>query len=340
MNSRTLVSFLLCIVFSYATAMSSEVAAARKPAGWHSGVGTSFLPDARLAGEAAAAAARAALGDVEPKFVMVMAARPLVTDELIAGVATHFPVELIFGSEVTSVWTPDGNNANSKTLDTVTGVGVWAVGGDVDIMVAGVSTGDWDEASEEVLTYYQAGLELAALVRPAFEESTRPGRLLLTWGDQFTGSNKAYARGLNEGLGAIWPIVGGAAGGADAKVISRGEIGTGLNIGVVLAGDFKIGQAKRTGPHTPKTTELAFEDALRQGDGEEPFFGLLFNCRRRRVGMMNEGGLAEEQELAKKYLAKGDFFGFYAPGEIGSASSGEPAEGVGFSVTMALLFAL
>lgn len=336
----TLFSFLLFLCVSMPI-LSGEpegaAASVRKPAGWYSGVGASGLSDPAEAGSAAALEAKEALGGVPAKFVMVVSARPLMGKALLDGVKQHFPAEVIYGGEVTCPWTPEGNYPDSTTLDVEVGVGVWAVGGDVEIVAASAVT-DGDDDEEDA--YYQAGVDLAGVLREPVEQCARPGKLVFTWGDQYTGSNKAFARGLNDGFGATYPIVGGAAGSAEAKVVVKGELSTGINVGVLLAGDFAIGMSKNTGPHMPRTADLTAREALSQGGGESPFFGLLFNCRRRRVGMMKEGTLREEHATILKYFPGGEFFGFYGPGEIGPAGVGEASEGVGFSVVAALLFAL
>lgn len=338
MNVRTVLFSFLFFLFVFQSAPAEGGGdTVKKPADWHSGVGVSDLPDSMAAGDTAAYEAKNGLAGVPAKFVMIVAAKALVNEALLDGVKNHFPADIIYGCEVTSPLTHAGNQADSKTLDVEKGVAVWALGGDVDITVASAHTdGDGDE--EDV--YYQAGTTLAGKLREAMETSKRPGKFLFTWGDQFTGSNKAFARGLNDGFGATYPIVGAAAGGAEAKVIFEGKIESGINGGAIIAGDFLIAMAKRTGPHTPKTAEQTLSEALKQGDGAEPFFGLVFNCRRRRIGMMNEKRLAEEHATILKFFPGKEFFGYYGPGEIGPSGIGEPSEGVGFSVVAALLFAL
>lgn len=337
MNFKTILFLCLsCFLPSYALLAADDVMP-KKPSNWHSGIGVSYLANEQDAGEAAASEAKEMLDGVAAKFVMILAAKPMLTEGLLDGVKMHFPAEIIYGGEVTSTLTPKGNQPESKTLDVERGVAVWALGGDVDIQVAHVST---NLEEDEKDAYYHAGLELAGKLRDTMESNPRQGKIIFTWGDQYTGSNKAFARGLNDGFGKTYPIVGAASGGAEANIIIEGEIGKGINGGVMIAGDFKLGMAKHTGPHTPATADKTLTEALEQGDGEAPFFGLVFNCRRRRIGMMNEGRLAEEHTTIMKYFPGEEFFGFYGPGEIGPAGKCQPSEGVGFSVVAALFFAL
>lgn len=302
----------------------------RTPVNWFSGVGVS----AEAADEAASQAKERLNGNAA-KLVMVAVAEPQVTPELIEGIKKHFPANVIYGCQVTSPLTARNNFPDVDTLDIPAGVAVWAIGGDVDVVVAEVST----KATDSDDVYYNAGMQLAGLLREAIENAERPGRLIITWGDQYNGSNVDFAEGMNDGFDAVWPIVGAAAGNITAKVIVRGEIVTGVNVGVLLAGEFKIGQAMNGGTHTPETADKTLAQAVEQGDGEEPFFALVFNCRRRQ-GMMERNQLGEELEAIKKRLPGVDFFGFYGPGEIGAPKFGEPAKGAGFTVVTAVLFAL
>lgn len=332
-------TILFLLLFSFLSARATaDGGEGKKPEGWRSGIGSSALENPARAGEEAARKAKEGLGDVPAKFVMVAAAEPLVTGELLDGVKKHFPADLIYGCEAASPWTPDGNYPDSRSIDSPLGVGVWALGGDTDIEIATVSTAGSSGAEDD--PYFYAGLDLAWLLQDFLESNKRPGKLILTWGDQFTGSNKDFARGMNEGFWNTWPIIGAAAGNAEAKVVVRGEIVHGMNVGVVLAGDFKVGMSLRRGVHLPQTAGLAVEDALKSGEGEEPFFGLVFNCRRRRFNMIENKLLAEEHAAVAKQLPKDGFFGFYGPGEIGATETGKPAEGIGFSVVTALLFPL
>lgn len=328
---RCLLIALLCSLLPSVSTYAGE--AGKTPAGWHSGVGASALADPAEAGAAAAEEAKAGLGDVPAQFVMVVAAGPQLTAELVEGVKKHFPAGVIYGGQVTSPLTAHGNYPDAPALDIEAGVAVWALGGDVEVEVAHIAT---DSESDDA--YYEAGVGLAEALRGAIEASDRPGKLVFTWGDQYNGPNKDFASGLNDGFGDVWPIVGAASGNNAAKEIIQGEIVSGVNAGVLIAGNFSLGLAMNGGTHTPETAEKTLAEAIAQGEGAEPFFALVFNCRRRRQGMMERGQLTEELATIKNNLPGVDFFGFYGPGEIGSTKFGEASVGNGFTVVAAVFF--
>ncbi len=331
---RTVLSMLIvcCMTVGYAAmVIAGETKAG--PEGWHSGIGTSSLEDAYEAGEEAARKAKSALGGVEAKIVVVAAAINLTRPEVVEGVASQFPKDIIYGCQVASPLTVDGNYPDFQTIDSPLGVAVWALGGDVDV-TPGVQATDPDAEDP----YYEAGISLGEYFKPLFEKSTRPGNIMVTFGDQYNGSNKDFAAGLNDGLDATYAIIGAAAGNITSKVIVKGEIVTGVNVGLLLSGDFKLGMAMNGGTHTPETADKTLKEALAQGDGEDPFFALIFNCRRRRQGMIEAGQLGDEHQRIKENLKNIEFFGFYGPGEIGTKKTGEASEGVGFTVVTAVFF--
>lgn len=313
-------------------AIGCSALAGEKP-GWHSGVGVSGLEDPAAAGDAAARQAKAKLEGVAAKFVMVAAAEPQVTPELVGAVAGHFDARIIYGCQVASPLTWETNFPDASTLDIGAGVAVWALGGDVDVTAVVVETNPEDDDG-----YYTAGAELGARLKGAVEASARPGNLILTFGDQYNGSNKDLAAGFNDGLDEYYPIIGAAAGNIAAKVIVGGEIRTGVNVAALLAGNYRLGMAMNGGTHTPETADKTLREAMQMAEGDDPFFAFVFNCRRRRQGMIERNQLGEELAVIKERLPGIDFFGFYGPGEIGTKEFGKPSEGVGFTVVTAVFF--
>lgn len=327
--NRTVAAAVLCLL-----ALSRAVWCVDPPAGWRFGLGGSSLADAGAAGEEAAGMARRALGQIPAKLVVVVSAQPLMTPELIAGVTKHFDRAIVYGCEATSPLTPFGNFPDSPTMDSPVGTAVWALGGDVDVVPETVATPvDDDDA------YRNAGMAMGEKLRPEVERSRRPGKFILTFGDQYNGSNKDFAFGLNDALGENHPIVGGAAGNNLAKVVVAGDIVAGVNVGLLIAGDFGIGLALNGGAHTPAIADRTLAEAIADAGGD-PFFALVFNCRRRRQGMSERKQLAEELDVIRKRLDGVPFFGFYGPGEIGAKKVGSPAEGAGFTVVAAVLVPL
>ena len=315
------------------------------PGGWRVGVGTSLAKDAGEAGEAAAAEARKQYGDGDVKLVLVFAVRPQVTPELVASVARHFPRELIYGGEAVAPLTPETNLPDAKNLDSEEGVGILAIGGDVTLTIATDTVGDDageteadDDDDVTFASYLESGRRLGGALAPAMKNCALPGKLILTHGDQYNGSNSAFAKGMQDALGGPMPLVGGAAWNQTGKEIVAGEIRQRMNFAVLFCGDFRVGQSLMGGTHTPEVAGKVLDAASEAGDGEKPFFGFVFNCRRRRTGMIERGQLAEELSVIQRHFAGIPFFGAYGPGEIGVRNPGEAAVGTGFSVSAALLF--
>jgi small ligand-binding sensory domain FIST len=265
--------------------------------------------------------------------VFVGAAEPQITPELIEGVKKHFPVDVIYGCQTTSPLVAESNFPDVPTIDIPAGVMVWALGGDIDLEVFTVST-----SRDSDFPYEDAGVELGQAIKPYVEGLRRPGKMIFTFGDQYNGSNKDFVVGLNNGLGKTCAIVGAAAGNQTAKEIVRGEIVVSTNVAVAIGGPFRLGQALQGGTHSPETADTVMGDAVSQGGGQSPFFAMIFNCRRRRQGMIERGQLAEELDRIRSRLPGVEFFGFYGPGEVGSEKPGDPAKGVGFTVTTAVFF--
>jgi hypothetical protein len=325
-----MVGLVLAIVLPVAAAGT-----VKSPPDWISGMGMSMQADPAKAGEEAAKEAFGELNGKTAKLVIVFAAEPQVTPELVAGIAKVFPKELIYGCQVTSPLIKESNFADSPSLDIPIGLTVWALGGDMELAISQAKTDpDGDDS------YFDAGFAIGEELKPAIEASKKAGKVILTFGDQFNGSNKDFASGLNSGLDAIYPIIGGAAGNTTAKVIAAGVIETGLNVAILIADDFRLGLSSNGGTHSPETTEKTILEALAPGDGAEPFFTFVVSCRRRRMGMIENNQLPQELEVIKKHLPGLDFFGFYGPGEVGAVKNGDEAKGMGFTVTMATFFAL
>ena len=328
-------AWLLVALFAVAVAGPARAAEA-----WRSGIGLSHLENPKAAGQEAAAEARKAFGDGEAKIVLVMAALGQVTPELVEGVAEHFPKGIVYGSEAASLLVPATNFPDAEELDIPAGVAVLALGGDIDVATDAQST-----AIEGVENpYLENGRRLGAALLPAVKASQHPGKLILTFGNQHTDSNKSVAAGIQESLGGPFAIVGASSGttgkSASAMEIVKGEIVVGYNVAIFIGGRFRLGLAMQSGQHKPDTADKAMADALAQGDGDAPFFAFIFDCRRRRMQMMEEQHLQEEHDVFLKHMAGAPFFGFYGPGEIGSTKLGEASVGTAFSVTTAMLFPL
>ena len=358
-NSRNRFTFTpLCFLLAglapmHFPALPSARAAENAPAPgvWSIGVGTSLLAAPAEAGSEAAAQALAAHGPGEAKLVLVFAVAQQLTPELIEGVAKHFPKNIIYGANVVAPLTPTTNLPDqAPSLESAEGVGVLAIGGDVTITIAAdtlqatTAEATAEDADAAFASYRESGGRLGRQLLPALKSCPRPGKLLLTFGNQFNGSNTYLAMGFRDALGDDLKAVGVSAGNSRAdmaRVIAAGEIAQDVNVAVLFCGDFRIGISLDGGTHTPALANAVLGAAMEQGGPDaKPFFGFVFNCRRRRIGMIQRKQLAEELAVIQKHFDGAPFFGAYGPGEIGIRKPGVPAEGTGFSVSTALLFPL
>ncbi len=294
------------------------------------GVGSSSEPDPARAGTAAAEQARAALGGTAPKLVIVFAARRQLVPALVDGLAAIFPRDLIYGCEGYSPLTTTGNFADQGHTAR-NAVAVLALGGDAAITVAAA------DAKGEA-GHARCGRELGEALRPKL--SPDAGHVIFTFGDQHVGKpNAELVRGLRKVLGDTTRIAGAAAGHANAKEIVRGRIVTATNIAVLVTGDFHVRTATRGGQGdlVGKARE-AFQTVCGAGTAT-PFLGLVFDCGGRRGQLVKQKVLAQEHDVMRQLAPDTPLFGFYGGGEIGAKDDTSPAEGVGFCVSVAGLFA-
>jgi hypothetical protein len=295
------------------------------------GTGQSALPDARLAGAEAAHLAQAALGGAAPKLVVVFAARRMVGAELVAGVAEVFDRSLVYGGEGYAPVTAAGNFPDQGHTIT-SGVAVLALGGGVDVhtVVEAVRPESGQNA------FAACGQRLGEQLRAARQSA--PSRLILTFGNQHVGDNQPLVEGLLKALGTTVPIVGAAAGGSDAKEIVQGTVTNGVNVAVLLQGNFKLGVGlSGGGTNLVANTEQALTAACKAQPGK-PALALVFDCGGRRGDLVQQKKIADEFTVMKKVVPEAPIFGFYGGGEIGTTDAAVPSRGVGFHVAAAALF--
>lgn len=297
------------------------------------GTGRSEAKDAKEAGAEAAAQAKAAWGKGTPKIVIVFAARSLVKQELVDGVAQHFDKTLIFGCEGYSPVTTVGNFAElGHTIPH--GVAVLALGGDVSITVASepVVAGPDKKAA-----FTASGEKLGAGLKDAVA-AAKQSRIVLSFGNQHVGDNQPFMDGFYKGTGVVIPVVGAAAGGQGSKEIVKGEIVTGVNVAVLLAGNFKLGVGIAGGSEklAAKAAD-AFTSATKE-HGAKPIVAFVFDCGGRRGNMFKQKELADEFLFMKKIVPEAPIFGFYGGGEIGAVSLDKPSKGVGFHIAVATIY--
>jgi hypothetical protein len=297
------------------------------------GTGASTLADARAAGAEAASRARTALGDEAPKLVVVFAARSQLTPELVDGVAEVFDKTLITGCEGYAPLTAAGNFAD-QGHEIKSGVAVLALGGEVGVKVVA----DIVRPEDGKDGFAACGRRIGGQLQPAVAAASG-GKLIFTFGNQHVGSNQPFVEGLFQALGTNVPVVGAAAGDGGAKEIVRGKVVTGVNVAVLLSGNFKlgVGLSGGNGDLVAKADE-SLTKAVKAQPGK-PAMLLVFDCGGRRGDLFKQKKLADELAAMRNIASGVPLFGFYGGGEIGMAALTEPAQGVGFSVACAALFA-
>ncbi|MEI6646151.1 MAG: FIST N-terminal domain-containing protein [bacterium] len=297
------------------------------------GTGCSEAKNAKEAGAEAAARAKAAWGEGTPKIVIVFAARSLVKQELVDGVAQYFDKALIYGCEGYSPVTTVGNFAElGHTIPH--GVVVLALGGEVSMTVASEPV---VAGSDKKAAFSSNGEKLGVALKSAVE-AAKQSRLVISFGNQHVGDNQPFMDGFYKGTGVVLPVVGAAAGGQGSKEIVKGEIVTGVNVAILLAGNFKLGVGLAGGNDklAAKATD-AFTSATKE-HGSKPIVAFVFDCGGRRGNMFKQKELADEFLFMKKMVPEASIFGFYGGGEIGTVALDQPSKGVGFHIAVATIY--
>lgn len=292
------------------------------------GNGLSNATDAKEAGAEAATLAKGSLGHHNAKIVIVFAGRKQTSPEMIEGIATVFPKELIYGCEGYGPVTQAGNLNDN-------GVAVIALGGEVNITAAAIAgEGKGKER------YLNCGKALGEALKDAAAKESK-GKVLLTFGDQHVGDNKHFANGLKEVLGEKFPIIGAAAGNAGNKEIVKGEIVKGTNVGILMSGDFELGLAREGGKGGEgfiKASGDAFQRAVGKNK-DNLVMSFVFDCGGRRGAMKKvEDGLQKEMDNMRAPSGNALIFGFYGGGEIGPVDNDSPSEGVGYNISVGSIF--
>jgi hypothetical protein len=295
--------------------------------------GRSEAKDPKEAGAEAAAQAKAAWGEGTPMIVLVFAARSLVKQELVDGIAQHFDKALIYGCEGYSPVTTAGNFAElGQSIPN--GVAVLVLGGNVLMTVASepVVAGPDKKAG-----FTASGEKLGAGLKDAIA-AAKQSRLVITFGNQHVGDNQPFLDGFYKGIGTTLPVVGAAAGGQGSKEIVKGQIVTGVNVAILLAGNFKLGVGLAGGnDNLAAKAGDAFTSATKEF-GTNPIVAFVFDCGGRRGNMFKQKELAAEFTFMKKIVPEAPIFGFYGGGEIGTIALDKPSKGVGFHISIATIY--
>lgn len=289
------------------------------------GVGLSKLEDARAAGAEAAAQAKAALGDDQPKLVLVYNSmdlkQPKQIRQMLAGVGSVFDKKIVYGC---TGYVPLTHHGSEGT------VGLLALAGDFRVTTASAPV-EGDDG------YRACGEEIGKALKEASQVDC-PGRLLLLFGDCHVPANDAVVKGVTSVLGETFPVVGGSSS-ATMGVYKKGKFVPKSNLGVLLTGSFSCGLSIKQ-DNSPQGLVDSARDTLREAVGKgpkKPALLFVFDCGGRRGMMKENGNFPAELEAMKEVAAGQPIFGFYGSGEIGCKAADAPACGVGHHISAAAI---
>jgi len=313
---RTLL--LICMVVTGLAVQAAAADAKSTAKAIRAGTGYSVLTDAAKAGAEAATKAKAALGKEAPKLVIVFAIPKLDQEKMLAGVTSVFDAPLVYGCSAYNAITQEGNAGT---------VGVLALGGHLRVRSTLAEVKEKD--------YQGCGTQIGKALAKA-PQAKAAGKLLILLGDCHVSFNDKVVAGICGVLGEKFPVVGGAAAGGityhKGKVVGRQK-----NIGLLIAGDFKLGiSALKEGPTTVHKNKLvaaagqAFKNAV--GDGKKDLALMFaFDCGGRR-GQMGKDRPDELKVMQAVIGKRTPLFGFYGSGEMGPKDNDSPPRGVGFHI--------
>jgi hypothetical protein len=280
------------------------------------GNGISTANEAKAAGEEAAKKAKATLGEAAPKLVLVHYSGPLMgkAAEVVEGVASVFPKDLIYGCGAYAALTQESNDAP---------VAVLALGGDVAVTAAVAATkGPKNDAD--------CGKQIGEALKDAAAKG--PGKVLVLFGACHIPRNDQVVKGVCGVLGDKFPIVGAAA--FQDDIFAKGERVKGSNVGILLTGAFTCGFGLKH-DMSPEGLLTSARDAFKAAIGEKKdqvALVLAFDCGGRRGEMQKNKNSAKELEAMKEAAGAAPIFGFYGSGEMGCAGADAAPKGVGYHI--------
>jgi len=305
------------------------------------GVSSTQNADPYQAGKAAAEALRASMGAAPIRAVVVSecfedAKRK---SRALAGVCSVLPKQVVFGGATYGSFTQGG----CAVQDSVALLGLGGAG----ISVSAALQRDLGTAR---LVYDEHKAEIERLLRAAGKElaSKLPrgsaDRLAILIADAHSPKNASLVEGVQEVLGATFPITGGCVNknAGQTFVYFQGRMYQDSALLLLLAGEFDVAMSGRKAKENEQviaTARDAAAEALANAKGK-PFAGLAFDCAGRKGKLKNVGDeLAAIQSAIGKSLP---LFGCYCAGEIGpadvsEAKSGVLSSGVGWHVMMTVL---
>lgn len=295
------------------------------------GVGHSFSEDSFEAGRQAVDAALASMKGVPPKVAIVFAARARFNDQLIAGIATQIPADLIVGAECHSPLVSSSNfhetGRGGDHANALNGVAVLVLGGSTEVSMAFETLPAQPAQADVEACAHTLGATLKSNIHTANHEN-----VLITFGFQTLGGkmNEALVRGLVDGLGTQLPVIGGSSGfhPTTSRIVYKGQRYENGNVALLLSGDFEICSALETGKEA-ELADKALKAVLAQ-DRDKVALVLAANCCGRRGAMTREKTMATEAGYIKSNMGTIPLFGLYGGGEIGTTPDGQ-IQAVGYT---------
>jgi len=314
---------LAWIAPSLGFAACGTCAKGKKKATIAAGTGVSCEKDAAAAGAEAAEKAKAALGKVKPKLVLVHDAGGEIEDKaaLLKGVSSVFDPSIIYGCSSYGPITQDNNTGT---------VGVLALGGDITVTAA---------ISNLEGGHKPCGIRIGESLEKASKSKCK-GKVLLLFGACHVPKDHDLTLGAATVLGEKFPIIGGAASKGEA-VYYQGKVAEGKNnVGLLLSGNFTCG-FNFIKDMTNKETVIAsagtaFEAAVGKNK-KNVVLMFAFDCGGRR-GAMGED-CPKELEAMKGVTGDTPIFGFYGSGEIGRVDSDTASRGDGYHLSACAIIA-
>jgi hypothetical protein len=282
------------------------------------GVGMSSLADPFRAGAEAALRARKALGGIGAGAVLVFDRLEGNADarrRLMEGIGWFFDTEIVFGC---NGFGPIVRESNTGT------VGILALGESIAVASACADVAGNHEA---------CGAALARSLKPSLEKAAG-GKLAVLLGDCHVPANDSLVRGFAGVAGSALPVVGGSCP-LNGFIYDRGVVKQGVNIALLLSGEFRLGFGMKAAPQPeaiPSTARDAAAAAVGDRAGDLALL-LVFDCVSRIQAL---GARAPEELAALREVAKGaPLFGFYGSGEIGMDAVGAQPRGAGAHIAAA-----
>lgn len=284
------------------------------------GVGMSSLDEPFRAGAEAALRARKALGGTEASLVLVfdrLDGDAEARRRLIEGIGWFFDTAIVYGCNGFGPITRDGNTGT---------VGVLALGDIVQTFSACADVGGSHE---------RCGDSLGRALKPEMAKA-RGAKLAVLLGDCHVPANDSLVRGFVGATGPGIPVVGGSCP-LNGYVYDRGVVKQGVNLALLIAGEFRPGFALRAAQQPDAIASVAKQAAAAAvGDrGSDLALALVFDC----VSRLQALGPNAQDELAalRQITGHAPLFGFYGSGEIGMDAAGSAPRGVGAHLSIAAL---